>query len=75
MTILQLYNGIIGNLQYYSKINFTTEEIFEYRIKICKECENVENPNNISKIKCTMCGCSLKKKLILKNSMCKKQKW
>jgi len=74
MNFIDIYNGIIGQFQYFAKINFCDEKIFRKRLEICLKCNNIDiKPNN--KYKCKLCGCNLNKKLILKRSKCRKNYW
>jgi hypothetical protein len=55
---------------------FVSEEIKEYRLKMCKECDQISE--TLGKISCKQCGCFLEAKAKLVDQSCphpKGNKW
>jgi hypothetical protein len=51
--------------------NYTSKEIQENRFSICKICPEIIKPT----YQCKQCGCFMKAKTILKDSVCPIGKW
>lgn len=69
-------SGLTGIVQYELHFSFVTKEVFDKRLDSCKNCCYIRSFNpELKKTRCGICGCSLKKKMSLKNRHCPKNRW